>query len=402
MKLFFILFIFLTSQLFAQNITKGYWNAQLQLNENDILPFNLRIEKNNQITLINAEESILLDSASFFQDSLHVKFPFFNSELIFIATKKELNGYWVNYQKGPNYKIPFFAQKIKKKDPRFLKTKKEKEYIEIASKWEVKFEPDTEGEYSALGLFTQEKNTVTGTFLTETGDYRFLEGNTTKDSLYISCFDGSHAFLFKALLRNDSLLGTFNSGSHWKSKWNGVVNTNFELADPEKITYVVNDEPIHFSLPNLEKDTLHFPNNEFNNKVVIIQIMGTWCPNCLDETMLFKDIYSQYHSEGLEIISVCYEVGNSLDDYIKNVQRLKTKLELDYTFVIGGPAKKQVAEKQFSMLNNISSFPTTIIIGRDGEIKQIHTGFNGPGTGEYYVAYKKRLNTLIQSLLNIH
>jgi len=402
MKLFFIFLFFFTGQLFAQNVTKGYWNAQLQLNDNNILPFKLKVEKNNRITLINAEESIQLDSVYVLQDSLHVRFPFFNSELIFVATKKELKGYWVNYQKGPDYKIPFSAEKIKKKDPRFLKTKKQKEYIQVGTKWEVKFEPGTEGEYSAIGLFSQEKNTVKGTFLTEAGDYRFLEGNIIKDSLYLSCFDGSHAFLFKALYRNDSLIGTFNSGTHWESKWNAVINTKFELTDPEKITYVIDNKPIHFALPNLEKDTLHYPNKEFDNKVVIIQIMGTWCPNCLDETMLFKEVYTKYHSQGLEIISICYEVGSSLDDYIKNVNLLKNKLDLEYTFLIGGNAKKKLAKAQFSMLNNISSFPTTIIIGRDGEVKQIHTGFNGPGTGEYYITYKKRLNTLIQSLLNIH
>ncbi len=253
-----------------------------------------------------------------------------------------------------------------------------------------------------MGLFKQNNSTVNGTFLTETGDYRYLEGNTINDSLYLSCFDGSHAFLFKAKLKNDSLIGTFNSGSHWESKWNGVLNNSFKLQSPEKLTYLINDTPISFSFPNLKKDTVSFPNENYKNKVVILQIMGTWCPNCLDETILFKEIYEKYHSQGLEIISICYETGQTLDDYIVNAKRLKDKLEIEYPFLIGGSAQKKDASLDFPMLNNIMSFPTTIIIGRNGEIKQIHTGFNGPGTGEYYTAYKKRLNILIQSLLNIH
>ena len=402
MKLLFIFIFFITSQIFAQDITIGYWNAQLQLNEKDVLPFTLKVNKNNQLSIINAKEIIQLDRVILKNDSLRVHFPFFNSELIFITENKELKGYWVNYQKGPNYKIPFTAILVDKKTPRFLETINKKHHNQINEKWKVKFEPGTDDEYLSVGLFTQEKNKVTGTFLTETGDYRFLEGNITNDSLFLSCFDGSHAFLFKALFRNDSLIGTFNSGTHWESNWNGVIDSEFELKDPEKITYIIDDQPIEFSLPNLHKDTIHFPSKQFDNKVVIIQIMGTWCPNCLDETIYFKKLYKEYNSQGLEIISVCFEAGKFLDDYIENVNLLKNKLELKNTFLIGGSAKKNTASKQFYMLNSISSFPTTIIIGRDGKVKQIHTGFNGPGTGEYFTTYKKRLNTLIQSLLNIH
>ena len=56
---------------------------------------------------------------------------------------------------------------------------------------------------------------VTGTFLTETGDYRYLEGVVDGDSLKLSCFDGSHAFLFHAALDQDSFRGRFWSGTHW-------------------------------------------------------------------------------------------------------------------------------------------------------------------------------------------
>ncbi len=396
------LIIFYTFFCTSQSIKNGIWNAKLQLNNTDVLPFILKVDKNNQLTILNGEENIQLEKVRVENDSLRVRFPFFNSEIVFVNNNKNLTGYWVNYQRNKNYKIPFYAKKVKRKSPRFLNTKNKKENIKIEGKWEIKFEPGTEGEYPAIGLFHQEKNKIKGTFLTETGDYRFLEGNTTKDSLYLSCFDGSHAFLFKAILKNDSLIGTFNSGSHWKSKWEGVLNESFELPNPEKLTYLINDEPITFSFPNLEKDTISFPNDTYKNKVVIVQIMGTWCPNCLDETILFKEMYEKYHLEGLEIIAVCYESGKTLDDNIRNAKRLRDKLKIEYPFLIGGSAKKNDASEDFPMLNNIMSFPTTIIIGRDGEVKQIYTGFNGPGTGEYYITYKKKLNILIQSLLNIN
>ena len=149
----------------------------------------------------------------------------------------------------------------------------------------------------------------------------------------------------------------------------------------------------------MEGDDFSFPNENYEGKVTIIQIMGTWCPNCLDETIYYKELYNKYHSKGLEIISIAYEVGDSIQDYIESVTRLRNKLSLNFTFLIGGAANKNLASQHFSMLNKIISFPTSIFIGRDGQVKRIHTGFNGPGTGDYYTEYVSYTNSLIENLL---
>ena len=117
-----------------------------------------------------------------------------------------------------------------------------------------------------------------------------------------------------------------------------------------------------------------------------------------DSSMLISS-RAKFSIQVVEIISVCYEVGNSIDDYIINVNRLKNKLDLDFTFLIGGSAKKDLASQHFNSLSDIISFPTSIFIDRTGKIKGIHTGFNGPGTGEYYESYKVEVNRLIKSML---
>jgi thiol-disulfide isomerase/thioredoxin len=154
-----------------------------------------------------------------------------------------------------------------------------------------------------------------------------------------------------------------------------------------------------FSLKDLNGNEFHFPNEQFKNKVTIIQIMGTWCPNCMDETRYYKQLYDKYHAQGLEIISVGYEVGNSFEDYANKIKLLKDRFNLDFTFLVGGNANKGLASSQFSMLNEVISFPTSIYIGKDGVVKRVHTGFNGPGTGEYYTEYVEKTNLLIESLL---
>ena len=409
MKTNFILVFFLVFSFscFSQTgkrikVKKGSWNSQLMLNESDNLPFEMTIKKkkgNYIFTVINGEEQIVLNKTERSGDSVVVRFPFFNSFLRFkINDKKNISGYWHNLNKGPNYKIPFQSYRAGKVE-RFNHIKRGGEALKAEGHWSVTFEPNTDGAFPAVGMFKQSGNKVTGTFLTETGDYRYLSGNATPDSLYLSCFDGSHAFLFKAQGNNDSLEGQFFSGSHWDCGWQATRNSNASIADPEKLTYIKDDKAFGFSLKDLNGESFTFPNADYANKVTVIQIMGTWCPNCLDETQYYKELYSKYHEQGLEIISVAYETGKGFSDYVANIERLKAKLSLDFTFLVGGAASKNLASEHFEMLNEVISFPTSIFIGRDGKVHRVHTGFNGPGTGVYYTEYVERTNALIESLL---
>lgn len=402
---FIVLFVFLFFSGFAQKenlqkLSRGAWISELQLNDSTVLPFNLVIKRGLSFIIKNGEEEIYLERGTIKDDSVHIRFPYFNSELVFkILNKKTINGYWINYNKGNNYKIPFSSKK--QNGSRFSSVQKTSPSINVNGKWRVVFKPNTPSPFPAVGLFRQKenKNSVYGTFLTETGDYRFLEGNCTSDSLFLSCFDGSHAFLFHARFENDSLIGRFYSGNHWESKWTGKKDPDYQLTSPDELTYVVASDVLHFKLKTLDGEDFIFPNKKYENKVTIIQIMGSWCPNCLDEVQYYKELYRKYHDQGLEIISICYETGNNFDDYVANIKRLKNTLELDFTFLVGGSANKGLASDHFNMLNEVISFPTSIFIGKDAKVKRVHTGFNGPGTGDYYREYIQKTNLLIESLL---
>ncbi|HRD38300.1 MAG TPA: TlpA family protein disulfide reductase, partial [Bacteroidia bacterium] len=77
---------------------------------------------------------------------------------------------------------------------RFVTTAKPK--VDFTGRYEVTFNAGTSDAYKAVGIFKQSGSKVTGTFLTETGDYRYLEGAVQNSNMSLSCFDGSHAFLF--------------------------------------------------------------------------------------------------------------------------------------------------------------------------------------------------------------
>lgn len=388
--------------LFSQKpvrLKAGKWTGSLTLTEQDFLPFEVELtgKKNNYlITIINGEERILLDNPLRQGDSLIYSFPNFNSRIVLMRkNKKELNGYWQNMNKNA-YRISLSLRYGDKERFTILSSNQ----TTLPKKWEITFDPETQNKYKSVGLFHEVSNKVHGTFLTETGDYRFLAGNRSGDSLYLSCFDGSHAYLFKSVIKGDSIYGDFFSGKHFKGKWQGRSNDQFELTHPDSLTYLVNDEPFTFTLQDLAGEKFTFPSEHYKGKVTIIQIMGTWCPNCMDETRFLKEVHMKYGQQGLEIISIGYEVGKSFEEYADKITSLQKRYDLPFKFLVGGAANKGLASEHFAMLNKIISFPTAIFIARDGTVRKVHTGFNGPGTGSYYTDFVKETNLFIESLLN--
>ena len=195
------------------------------------------------------------------------------------------------------------------------------------------------------------------------------------------------------------MYGNFYSGKHYQSTWIAHADDQFELTDPNKLTYLVNDEKLEFSFNNIDGKKIEYPNKQYDNKVTIIQIMGSWCPNCMDETRYYLDLYKKYHDDGLEIILIGYEVGQNEEEYAFKLKRLQERYNVPFELLIGGAANKNKAAQDFKMLNNIISFPTSIFVNRDGEIVKVHTGFNGPGTGKYYQDYTQETEAFLEGLL---
>jgi thiol-disulfide isomerase/thioredoxin len=395
-----VLLFFVCTLIPAQNfkiLKKGYWAANLTLNNTTKLPFRLEIsgsKKKPNFIIHNAEEKIQLSSIKKINDSLQIDFPNFHSYLRFIIKgKTEISGTWTNLNKGNNYKIPFHAEFGNVNIPTEFSP------LNLTGRWKTNFSPNSEDSEMAIGVFKSSEHKISGTFLTETGDYRFLDGYTFNNKMILSCFDGSHAFLFTADLKDEQLSGVFFSGKHYSTKWIATKDEKFQLRNPDSLTYLVKKESFNFKVKDLENKDFSFPNEQFNNKVTVVQIMGTWCPNCLDETRFLKEMYEKYHSKGLEIISVCYETPNDFAEQVQKVNLLKNRLDLDYTFLIGGTANKALASEQFSVLNQIISYPTAIFLNKKGEVVKIHTGFNGPGTGEIYSNFVKETEGMLLNLL---
>ncbi|KAA3650414.1 MAG: TlpA family protein disulfide reductase [Bacteroidetes bacterium] len=381
-------------------ISTGIWKMELDLN-GESLPFNFTFQELRPgylMTIINAEERIKTDEIKIIDDSIFIKLPVFDSEFeLTIVDSNHLSGYWINHYKGEAKKINVKASFGESN--RFSGTV-EQFMQDISGKYEVTFSPNSEKASKAIGLFKQTNNEIQGTFATETGDYRHLHGEFVKDSLFLSTFDGSHAYLFKAKLIGNQLIGHFWSGLSPKVPWEATINNSFELRSPDSLTFLKEGYgKLNLELSNLENQLIRLTDERYKNKVIIVQIMGSWCPNCLDETHYLSDLYNQYQPKGLEVIAVAFERSRTKDKAIENVKRLQSKVGAKYEFLMGGYTFEDKAINTFPMLNHIMSYPTALFIDKKGVIRKIHTGFYGPGTGIYFENFKKETALYVDSLL---
>jgi thiol-disulfide isomerase/thioredoxin len=378
-------------------IEQGPWIGKLHIKKNKKIPFNFEVIQDS-IFIINSEERIGA-KINPLGDSMLIKMPVFDSEFHFTKTKAGLTGYWYNNAKT-EYRMSFTASLNKKGIKNRFGVSENKNCSLYDGEWETTFSQGSKREYKAIAVFKQEKQYVSGTFITQTGDYRFLQGNIVNDSILLSCFDGSHAFLFEGQLFKGVINGHFYSGSHWSEPWISSKNDTFSLANPYSLTYEVKGKKLEFTFPGVDGENFSYPNEAYEDKVVIIQILGSWCPNCMDETKFFTALHKKYRPKGLEIIGLAFEVPEKLSDKIITVKNLKSHFGSKYKFLIAGNASKEEAQTALPFLSEVSSFPTAIFIDKKGQVRKIHTGFSGPGTGDYYTKYVSEVNALVETLLS--
>jgi thiol-disulfide isomerase/thioredoxin len=379
----------------------GIWRATVEIQGQE-LPFNFDLVKDDDggydMYIINASERLLLDEIKIDGDSIDIGLHVFDANIKAKINGDSLLGTFIkNYDRKAD--VPFLA--VHGQTYRFKKSEFSEEIPDFSGKYEVDFITKNDTTV-AVGIFHQMKDSVTGTFLTETGDYRYLQGNVSDGMLKLSTFDGNHAYLFTASMRGDGRLsGEYYSGKTYMAFWNATKNENAALSDPESLTYLKPGyEKIEFTFPDVNGKPLSLTDDKYKNKVVILQLFGTWCPNCMDETKFLAPWYKQNHNRGVEIIGLAYERKPDFEYASARVKKMIEKFDVPYDFVIAGTNDKAAAAKTLPQLNKVVAFPTTIFIGKDSKVKKIHTGFSGPGTGMYYDQFIEHFNETINELLS--
>ncbi|HSZ85130.1 MAG TPA: hypothetical protein VK787_03820, partial [Puia sp.] len=118
-------------------------------------------------------------------------------------------------------------------------------------------------------------------------------------------------------------------------------------------------------------------------------------------TGLLTGLYDEYKNKGVEVIGLAYERSTDFARSQKSLRSFQKRFNVHYEILITGVSVNDSlrAQKTLPQLKDIVGFPTTIFIGKNGNVEKIHTGFNGPGTGEHYDEQKKEFYGIVDELL---
>src|SRR5690242_17390062 len=87
-----------------------------------------------------------------------------------------------------------------------------------------------------------------------------------------------------------------------------------------------------FALESLDNKTVHL--SDFRGKAVVLNFWATFCEPCKIEMPWFVDLQKQYGPDGLQIIGISTDEGDSKDDVTKFTQ----KLGVNYPILLGKEA----------------------------------------------------------------
>jgi hypothetical protein len=73
---------------------------------------------------------------------------------------------------------------------------------------------------------------------------------------------------------------------------------------------------------------------------------------------------------------------------------------MEFPVLVAGLSDKAEATRSIPILDRVRSFPTTIFVGADGNIRAVHTGYSGPATGEAHARLLREFDEQIEALLD--
>jgi thiol-disulfide isomerase/thioredoxin len=227
------------------------------------------------------------------------------------------------------------------------------------------------------------ENKIVGTIATSTGDLRFLTGEKVVDEggYQLTGFDGRFINNVEFVTIGDSVFGNVWSGKTGYYRFKGVADESATLEDPEEMSKLREDYThIEWHLPGLDGDTVHFDSRNIT-KPTVLAIQGSWCPNCMDEGRVL-DMYYREFEGAIDVYGLSYEYSGTLEKATAAVQKMERDLGTSFPMLIATYDPKQDRNAVLP-LEQIRSYPTSIMLDHQGNVVKIHTGFYGPSTKEY-------------------
>jgi peroxiredoxin len=365
----------------GQAIT-GLWDATLDLNGTKI-PFKMEFAgdgNNVKGWFFNGDEKEISNSGKFENGSLILNFESYASVLKLNLKNGALDGDYSTRGK------PVGAIHAVRATGR---PSADAGAPDIDGIWDVENVNSSKKDEKAWRLIVhQTGGDVSGAILRVDGDTGTLTGGYKDGKFVLSHFSGARPALLTITPQRDGTLAIELAGLHHEGQIYAIRPAEArakglpEPTNADQHTGVKDPtRPFTFSFPDLNGKIVSNTDARFKNKVVVIVITGSWCPNCHDEAPFLEQVYAKYHSQGLEIVALSFEEAEQL----QNPTRLKAFIKeygVKYTVLLGGETAS--AKEKLTQAEDWDAWPTTFFVGRDGLVKGVHAGFPSPGSGELY------------------
>lgn len=373
-----------------------------------VLPFNIEVAYVNPdsmtFTLINGTEKLPIPSYKYEPTiegetgRLTLYFSIYDTRIVASVEAGVMEGYWhVDYK--DNYAIPFKA--YLGQEFRFTDIP-DTPMLDITGRWDMTFSSGTENEYPAIGEFVQDGSDLLGNINTETGDYRYAAGNISGNDILFSSFNGMQAYLYEGkIINQDSIIGAFYSGNHYRTTWEGVRDPDARLRSPETLNKALTNQPVHWKARTVEGESVDFSSSDYEGKIKILEIMGSWCPNCHDEVRFLQEWQTENPELPVEIVSLSFERYQDSTKSLQILNEYRKKYEITWPVIYGGSTRDARDSDLINFIGPLLAYPTLVIFDRSNIVRYVHTGFYGPATSEYE-GFKQEFDRLIHQIVNDH
>lgn len=388
---YIILFSLVVLMISAQaQSTNGMWKGFIEYQQIDV-SFAFEIEQGQGkviVTFINGEERLVCKDSEIINDSIFVKISPFDVTLTGRIDGETISGVW---KKGYRKKgVSFRAIKGK---PRFTLGPEKKSLPN--SNWDLTLESSGTAS-NGVGLFNVINGIATGTILTSTGDYRFMEGVYRNDSLLLTSFDGAHGFYLQAKVSGNSITGILHMDNDYTENVTGTFNLEAALSDPFKS--IEGGQRPYFDILSAGDAQIKIDADKYFDKVLIIQLFGTWCPNSMDQSNFLRGWYKTKPAD-VEVLAVTFEPNFTTEYGNERISDYQKSMSLPYDINLGGKLSKGQAALALPHTNKINAFPTLILVDKAGFIRYEFDYFNGPATGILYQDFVRVFRERIAELV---
>ena len=398
------------------DIQLGPWRAWLDSPGGE-LPFGLEFARDERgglhATILNDPERIEIPIVQLDGRKIVLRFDDYDSEIRARLSDDDnvLEGQWFKAGRGGQMsEMDFHAEAGT--FPRFrARGAAQHASTPLEGRWRAAFESSDE---PAVAEFAEAQDDgVTGTFLTPTGDYRYLAGDYGGARLRLSCFDGSHAFLFTAAAiqhgkgeevaaHESELRGDFWSGASWHETWSAVRDPNAALPDAFAETIASKNAPDLSKLVYTGLDGRRVSLAELRNpdRPMIVELFGSWCPNCADAADDLAALQKEYRKAGLVVVGLAFERTDEFERSAERVRAYAARHGISYPLLIGGVANKESVAAAFPLIDQLRAYPTTVFIDANGRVRAVHTGYSGPATGEEHTKLEAEFRRIVREMLD--